>query len=664
MDLELLGIPKNKINQFNNAEIYSIEDLVKYLPRKYYDFRYPYENYSNIDMTKTEPISIIGRISKVVKKEKLIYAYINDKFGNSLTIYWFNQPYIEQKLYQGKEYIFCGKLKDNPDYRQRQFFPLAGLFSSDIDSLKKIIPVYRKIKGMSDEYLLKNIKSALLMVDKDDFLEEKIIKEFNLISEYEAFQKIHNPKNDKDIRDAKYRFLFDDLFVFNFKLKHEELLQPKNSKYIVTACKSWTPLINKLKFELTEDQKKTLKIMYGLMKSGQRLNCLVQGDVGSGKTMIALFTAVLAKEHLFQSAIVAPTEVLAQQHYSEFISYMDEAEKDDVVLLIGSLKAKERKEVLKKIKNGEAKIIIGTHAVLQSTVEYNDLGLVCVDEQHRFGVKQREALLNRKKVPHLINMSATPIPRTMAMATYGNTIQVFNIFTKPNGRKPVITTHIRSDIECNKAIVKEVVKGHQVYIICPLIEDSESERMNDVESVQTCYLKLQKHFANSEHVKIDYISGDMKPKEIEEKIQKFQNGEFNVLISTTIVEVGVNIPNATLIIIKNSERFGLSTLHQLRGRVGRNSFQSYCMLQTIKDSTRATIMCSTTDGFKIAQEDLKLRDTGDFLGTKQSGSNKYVMLMLSNPQLYFKINELNTNIYADKNWYEKYSFLNEFDMFE
>ena len=659
MQLNLLGIPQNKIKQLENVDILCVQDILTTFPRKYYDFRNPITNFKEIDFEKNEPIAIIGTVINVVKKEKVIYAKVIDEHNNFLTVYWFNQAYVGNMIQTGTKYIFCGKAKENIDFNQKQFFPTD--FSPNINSLKRIIPVYKKIKGMSDSYFKKLIEQSLIIAPTGDFLDDNVINQFNLLDEYSAFKKIHTPTTPEDIESAKYRFLFDDLFVFNFKLKNEERLQPKTSEYVVNSCKSWTPLLKKIPFELTVDQKDVLKKMFIGMKNGMRLNALVQGDVGSGKTIVAVFLAFLAEENNFQTAVIAPTEVLAKQHYAEFLKYTPEEDHKKIVFLAGSLKAKEKKEALERIKSGTAQIVIGTHAIIQPSVEYKDLGLVIVDEQHRFGVAQREYLLKREKVPHLVNMSATPIPRTMAMASYGNNIQVFTIFSKPNGRKPVITEHIRTDRECNEAILREVRAGRQVYIICPLIEDSESEKMADIDSVESTEVKLKNAFKNYPEVKIDSINGDMKQAMIDKKIEAFFNKESNVLISTTIVEVGVNVPNATLIVIKNSERFGLAQLHQLRGRVGRSSIQSYCLLQTSKDDIKANIMCATTDGFKIAKEDLKLRGTGDFIGTKQSGVNKYVLLMLSNEELYQKINKLNEYIYNTPSEYEKYSFLNDFD---
>lgn len=658
MELELLGIPKQKINQLRSADIYCIEDLVKYLPRKYYDFRnpVPIKNVKDGDVC-----AVVGTVGEIKTLNDLVYTKITDKNGHFIYAYWFNQKYVAKKLEPGKEYIFCGRVKIDTDfYNVKKIFPI--MFDKDIKKLQRIIPVYRKIKGMSNEYLERLIADALKLVNPEDYLEDKIVKQFNLIGEIDAFKKIHQPQTPEDIEKAQERFIFDDLFLFNFQLKNLNKVKDQPTLYPISSCKTWTHLYNNLPFDLTEDQKKCLKQMYFTVKQGKRLNVLIQGDVGSGKTIVAIFMMVLAAENGYQSCLMAPTEVLARQHYEELQERL-KGLPFQVGYLSGNLTAKQKNMTLEKIKSGEIQLVVGTHAVIQDGVEFKKLGLMIVDEQHRFGVVQREALLEKYQHPHSIVMSATPIPRTLSMALYGDSIQVLTIKTKPAGRKPVKTIRMEDDSEVNEFMWQEIQKGRQCYVICPLIEDSDSERMAEVESVNTVYEKLVSYFKKYPEVKISLISGKMRPKDIDEEIKKFANNETHILVSTTIVEVGVNIPNATVMVIKNAERFGLAQLHQLRGRVGRSDYQSYCILQSPKkDDAKIEIMCSTTDGFEIAKKDLELRGPGDFLGVKQSGQNKYVMLMLAYPKLYEEISKLNDQIYADPEWYERYSFINEFEL--
>jgi len=658
MELELLGIPKQKINQLINADIYCIEDLVKYLPRKYYDFRNPVPIK---DIKDGDICAVVGTIDELKESKNLVYTKITDKNGYFMYAYWFNQKYISKILKPGTEYIFCGRTKiDENYYNLKKIFPI--MFDKNINNLKKIIPVYRKIKGMSDEYLEKLISDALRLVNPEDYLEEKIVKQFNLVSEFDAFKNIHRPYYLEDIEKAKERFIFDDIFLFNFQLKNLHKIKDQSTLYPISSCKTWKQLYNNLSFDLTNDQKKCLKTMYYTMRQGKRINALIQGDVGSGKTIVAIFMMLLAAENGYQSCMMAPTEVLARQHYEELTNKLEDFP-FKIGYLSGSLTPKQRKETLEEIKTGEVQLVIGTHAVIQDSVEFKKLGLMVVDEQHRFGVVQREALLKKYQSPHSIVMSATPIPRTLSMALYGDSIQVLTIKTKPKGRKPVKTCQIEKDNEVNEFMWQEIQKGRQCYVICPLIEDSESERMAEVESVNTVYKNLVSYFKKYPKVRISLISGKMKQKDIDEEIKKFSNNETHILVSTTIVEVGVNIPNATVMVIKNAERFGLAQLHQLRGRVGRSSYQSYCVLQSPKeDDIKVNTMCNTTDGFEIAKRDLELRGPGDFIGTKQSGQNKYIMLMLAYPKLYEEISKLNDQIYADLVWYARYSFINDFEL--
>lgn len=658
MDLELLGIPKQKINQLMSADIYCIEDLIKYLPRKYYDFRnpVPIKNVKDGDIC-----AIVGTVGEIKESNNLIYTKVTDSNGHYAYAYWFNQKYVAKILKEGEEYIFCGRIKIDKDfYNMKKIFPI--MFDKDIRKLQRVIPVYRKIKGMSDEYLEKLIDDALKLVNTEDYLEYKIVKQFNLIGEYEAFKLIHKPRNPEDIEKAKERFVFDDLFLFNFQLKNLNRTKDQSTLYPISSCATWKQLYHNLPFDLTEDQKNCLKTMYYMAKQGKRINALIQGDVGSGKTIVAIFMMLLATENGYQSCMMAPTEVLARQHYKELTQQL-KGFPFKIGYLSGNLTAKQKKETQEAIKSGEIQLIIGTHAVIQDGVEFKKLGLMIIDEQHRFGVVQREALLEKYQYPHSIVMSATPIPRTLSMALYGDSIQVLTIKTKPVGRKPVETCQMEKDEEVDEFMWREIQKGRQCYVVCPLIEDSESERMTDVESVNAVYKKLVSYFKKYPKVKISLISGKMKQKDIDEEIRKFANNETHILVSTTIVEVGVNIPNATVMVVKNAERFGLAQLHQLRGRVGRSNHQSYCILQSPKkDDIKVQIMCSTTDGFEIAKKDLELRGPGDFIGIRQSGQNKYVMLMLAYPKLYEEISKLNDQIYADPDWYERYSFINEFEL--
>lgn len=792
MDFSLLNIPTSKVKQLEQRGIFNILDLLKFIPSKYYDFR---KITKIIDIKENNDVCAI--VGKVVKKSiyngTIISVQVTDG-TDDIFLTWFNNiRYIDSCIHQGKEYFFCGKPYIDTKFRnQKKMTPI--FFNQDIVSYRELKPVYRKIPKMSDEYLKNLIDTSLCLLEGSlDFLSDDIKQEFNLIDEFEAFKKIHQPKTLEDIEKAKERFIFDDLFIWNFILKSKNKII-KESNFSVTQCKSWHTLTPLLPFELTEDQKKTLKQIYALMKNKNRVNALIQGDVGSGKTIVAEFLLALCSEHKFQSCLIAPTEVLAKQHYLEIKERL-ESINCNVGYLVGNLSTKEKKLVLERLKNGEIDVLIGTHAIMGKDVVFKNLGMVICDEEHRFGVAQREffikdddfyienmpyvAALNKqlkklkydkanfffrevsldnydineevknfnidieelkievikkkikknletliknqkeiktlattlkyfelkkelisllennqkttkffkeldykdlyclyylysteiklelakeKPIPHQITMSATPIPRTLAMSIYGDDIKVFTIKSKPNGRKPVITKQIDDYNIINKLMIEELKKGYQAYVVCPLIEDSSSEKMLQVESVNSIYDRYKNFFKNTPY-KVGMITGDMDQEEISNTIKKYIDKEIHILVSTTIIEVGVNNPNSTFMLICSSDRFGLSSLHQIRGRVGRSNIQSYCILKpNNKQDKKAKIMCSTTDGFEISKYDLEIRGTGNFIGTKQSGSDKYVMLMLSYPELYEKISKLNDKIYNNPNLFSKYSFLLESEL--
>ena len=650
--LAVLNITDKKIKQFEKNGIFTVQDLVNYFPKKYYDFR---ESKLVREVVDRELCSIIGKITSVKQTQKMVYAMCEDKERRSFMVCWFHQPYIFKTIYEGQIYNFCGNVKvQNGNFVQ--MYPLY--WDKDIGKLANLIPVYKKIPGMSSDYLSTTMSKALKVITNTDYLNEDIIDEFNLLSEYDTYFYMHKPKSDVDIEIAQRRKVFDSLFKFNFILKDKLNVTDFSSKFNVSSNKIWDELKSLIPYTLTKDQDDCINKMYEYLKTGTRLNALIQGDVGSGKTIVAFFMMALGAENNFQSCIIAPTEVLAKQHYDELSGLMSHLG-ISVGYLTGSMKVREKRAVLNGLKIGEINMIVGTHAVIQDSVEFNNLGLVIIDEQHRFGVNQREKLLNVENKPHVITMSATPIPRTLSMALYGDNIQVYNIKTKPAGRKDVITKKMYSDEEINEFMLSEIRNGHQCYVVCPLIDESESETMSDVQSVSSVAESIKEYFKDTPEVKISDISGRMKQELIAEEIRKFSNFETNILISTTIIEVGVNVPNATVMVIKSSERFGLAQAHQLRGRVGRGKFQSYCLLQTNKDDRKAEILCSTCDGFEIAKQDLLLRGTGDYIGTKQTGNNKDVMLMIAEPDLYRKISELNDKIYATPSLFAKYKYLLE-----
>lgn len=658
MKIESLNLPTAKVNQLKKKGIELVEDLMMFFPRKYYDFR----KVTPIRQIKDGEMSaVVGKVEEVKNYGKMIRAKIKDDSNWHMYIIWFQQPYIEKILKVGSTYMFCGKTQIDPQYSNRQMTnPLY--FDENLDKYRKIIPVYSKIKGMSDDYLLNSIQTALALGDKSENIEREVLQKFAVMKKSQALKTVHQPKDEHELNEAHERFLFDDLFEFAMQMEATHATANKQTPYVMPKCEDIKRFVGSLPFELTEGQRNALNTIYLKMRKGERVHALVQGDVGCGKTIVAITLMMISSENGFQSAMIAPTNVLAKQHYEDLT---EKAKKlgYNVAYLSGEMKAREKKKVLEQIKNGEVQMVVGTHAVLSKDVEFQNLALSIVDEEHRFGVVQRNQLREKaKQGVHHVSMSATPIPRTMALTMYGDSVDVLTIKTLPKGRKPVQTVHLTNEVKVWDGLYRQIKEGRQCYVVCPLIEDSEADALQDVDSVETTYQKMTDYFKKHPDVNISMISGKMKPEEISKGIEEFSQNKSQILISTTIIEVGVNVPNATVIVIKNAERFGLAQLHQLRGRVGRGSHASFCvLLSEKKDNPKLQVMVDTTDGFKVAEQDLQLRGTGDLVGTKQTGQNKYIMLMLANLPLYEKIKKEVKAIYSEPKRLSHYKFLDILD---
>lgn len=653
-DLNLLEIQKSKIKQFNSKGIYSLEDLINFIPRKYYDFT---KNTLVKDMEDSNYYAIIGKVIEVKPGDKVIIVKIVDNMSWKMNICFFGMPFIKNKIKIGQQYVFCGRVSTK-GFIKSMSNPV--IFTQNIREGLRIVPVYSKINGMSVDYLIKTLSKAITIYNKNDYLERDLVKKYNLISTAQKINYLHSPNNLNEVDLALKRIEFDELFKFNMQLFAKENNSSKDSKFLMTKFDESAKLMKLLPFSLTEGQRLALRQMSLKMKSGKRLNALVQADVGAGKTIVAIFLMLIACNNGFQSALMCPTTVLAEQHFNEVKERLAEFGYN-IVYLTGNTKKREKTKIQKGLKDGSINMVIGTHAVISKDIEFKNLALIVVDEEHRFGVEQREALaLKAENGVHSISMSATPIPRSLALTMYGDSIDVINIKSLPNGRKPVNTRHIKDDKDAYKLMESEIKKGKQCYIVCPFIE--ENEKFDDVESVESTFKDVKKYFSNK--AKVGMINGSLSKEDIEEEILKFKNKEYDILVSTTIIEVGVNVPNATVILIKNSERFGLAQLHQLRGRVGRGSDQGYCLLQSECKTNFAyekiKVMCETTDGFKISQKDLELRGTGSFVGTSQSGYNKYVELMIANPIMNNSIREDIKAIYESSGRLNHYKFLNDF----
>lgn len=656
MELKNIGVTPVKEKQFNSKNIYSVEDLIEFFPRKYLDFRTP----SNVSQVIDKEIcSIVVTVYDIVDYGNRFTFKGKDINGNVLFVTYFGSEYIKNLIDVGDTIIFCGSVTVGFNRFVSMINPIC--FSKDIESMARIMPIYSKINGMSSDYFEKMMKVALLSSNKLDYLEQDIISRFGLMSKSEAIKTIHNPCNFENLKQAQERFLFDDIFYYNYELARNAKEESKESSFIFNSHELCSKYIAGLPFKLTEGQNEAIKTAYQKSCCGERINMLVQGDVGCGKTEIAKILLLNAVDNNYQGILLAPTTVLATQHYNDLLNSFKNLGVN-IQLLTGDTKKKDRTEILKGVQNGTVNILVGTHAILSDDVIYNNLAITIVDEEHKFGVDQKEKL--RKKGSegvHSISLSATPIPRTLAMSIYGNAIDVITVTSRPNNRLPIATAIINDTTKAYEAIEELIIKTRQqAYIVCPVIDEND-----DVESVEDAYKSAKEYFEPLK-ITVGMINGRMKQAEISEIVDKFARHEFDILVSTTIIEVGVNVPNATFIMINSAERFGLSQLHQLRGRVGRGSAQSYCVLHPgveLTDENRELarkkleIMTSTCNGFTIAEEDLKLRGTGDLIGTNQTGENKYILQMLANSSLDRKIKEVIKEIMEDearKQHYDKF----------
>lgn len=652
MQLNALNITTAKQTQFEKKGIYTVEDLVRYLPRKYKDFTKETGLQPDGDTCCCFIIQLKSLTSGHGAKVPYLRAFgIELRTGANVNITWFRQNYLEKNLspYIGMNFYVAGKVTYNQQYNNYSVCS-PELFELMRDGVQRIYPDYPKIPGMSAAYLTEKIKAAFSFpAVTAEKIPSDIPTRLGLLSEREALYHLHNPINQAQIDEGQKRIIFDDLLYFALHNEWAQAESAVESTIVVKQLDCLDKLKKLLPYTLTKDQADTVEQVLALAAAGKRVNALVQGDVGCGKTVIAMLIMGVIVENGYQAALMAPTQVLARQHFEE-MSAMLQPLGIHVVYLGSELKAKEKAKTLGEIQDGEADIIIGTHSVISDSVVYKKLGITVTDEEHKFGVAQRAALVRKAAAGvHSVTMSATPIPRTLAQVVYGSTIQLHTIRTMPAGRRPVITGMATTKEKLFRFIVREAKSGHQTYVVCPLIDPSDSIEMNGVKSVEEVY---QEYFEalTPYGISIAMLSGRNSKRETEEIIEKFRRNEYNVLISTTVVEVGVNIPSATLMVISNAERFGLASLHQLRGRVGRSDQQAYCVLVeekvTSKSRLRLETMCQTSDGFKIAEADLKIRGAGDFLGTKQSGDNVYMTLMMAYPELYEQARQIARELLA------------------
>ena len=624
--------PKRKdiLNQQINVKTWG--DMLEYYPYKYVDRS---KIYRINELTGDMPyVQIKGKILSFEEyamgaRKKRIVAHFSDGFGVA-DLVWFNgTKYVYQDYKVGEEYIVFGKpslFKDRYQIAHPDIEKAANVQLSEMGMQPYYITSEKmKNRGLTSRAMEKITKTLVTKIPQGAIPETLLpaqITRLHLLSREDALRRIHYPKSLDDVQRAQVRLKFEELFYVQLNiLRYATENRKKYKGYIFSNVGEIFNSFyqNNLSFELTGAQKRVIHEIRDDMRSGRQMNRLLQGDVGSGKTLVALMSMLIAIDNGFQACIMAPTEILAEQHLAticEFLNGMDIR----IELLTGIVKGKRRQAVLEGLADGSVKILVGTHAIIEDSVQFNNLGLAVVDEQHRFGVAQRAKLWAKNhQPPHVLVMTATPIPRTLAMTLYGD-LDVSIIDELPPGRKPIMTLHKYDDQTTSlyEGIRQQVGAGRQVYIVFPLIEENEK---TDLKNLEAGYESLCQIFPN---LNIGKVHGRMKPKDKEAEMQKFASGETHILVATTVIEVGVNVPNASVMIILDAQRFGLSQLHQLRGRVGRGAKQSYCLLVTphalaTETRKRINIMCDTNDGFRIAEADLKLRGPGDLEGTQQSG---------------------------------------------
>lgn len=644
MELTCIAITPEKEKQFNKKGIHSVEELLQFIPRTYNDFRtetgiLPSDCISRI-MVKCLNVKYHNSGNAPIIIVKCIY---NNSFIN---VSFFNQGYMYKTLSaMEKNMVFlCAQLTYNQEYNN--YSASNPLVFSDAPDAKRIYPVYSAIPGMSDDYLKTKIKDAIDICTLEDIYPDDFLSETKILSLKTALSYLHGAEDPDKIKLGKTRLIFDDLFYFALKLEKNSRNIPKGSIYSIKNLKAFYSVLDSLPYQLTDDQDKTVKGMLDIIKQGKRLDALVQGDVSCGKSIVCFLMAIAMASNGYQAAIMAPTQVLARQHYNDLVSLCEPVGISVVYYAGSDMKASEKKKILASIESGAAQIIVGTHSLISPKVNYHNLALTVTDEEHKFGVLQRNALVEKaEKGVHTITMSATPIPRTLAQIIYGTQTELFTIQSMPNGRKRVRTAVTDKLDSTLNFVLKQLKEGHQAYVVCPMID--KNDKMDGVKSVEEVS-RLYEDFFIQYGYKVAALTGKNSKTETESIISDFKDNNVQILVATTVIEVGVNVPNATAIIIHNAERFGLSGLHQLRGRVGRGQAQSFCVLfsednidaESAAFNPRLNAMMSTNNGFEIAEIDLKLRGTGEFIGTKQSGNDKYINLMLSYKKWYKCIKEL------------------------
>ena len=615
---DVKGIGPKSLSLLNKINIYTVEDLVTHYP-----FRYEILERCNLNEVEDGgKIIIDGKIKSVpilmhfkAGLNKMNFRLVTASGVVGVSI--FNRAFLKSQLTVGTGVTVIGKLD-----KAKNVITASDIKLETLMNKVKIEPVYHCTSGLTNKNMSTYINMALLMFGKEilDYIPSSYLEKYNFLNKKTSLNIVHNPSTMDKLKEVTIRLKYEELFAFMFKINYLKVQNKKKNNGLTRKIdrSKLDEFINKLSFELTDDQKKAIDEILNDLESPSRMNRLLQGDVGSGKTIVS-FIAMLANYFSgYQSALMAPTEILATQHYKNLVNFINDSD-IKIELLTGSTSKKDKLRIYSGLKDGSISMVVGTHALIQDDVVYNNLGLVITDEQHRFGVHQRANLQNKGVKPDVLYMSATPIPRTYALTIFGD-MDVSTIKMRPKGRQK-IDTFVKKNSEIKDVLelmYKELKEGHQVYVIAPLIEDSENSDLATV-----CNLKDQMKLAFGDKYKIDIVHGKMATGAKDVIMEQFKENKIQILISTTVVEVGVDVSNATTMVIFDADRFGLSTLHQLRGRVGRGSFKSQCILISDSDAERLKIMETVDDGFVISEADFKLRGHGDLFGTKQSGDMSF-----------------------------------------
>ncbi|MCR5105223.1 MAG: ATP-dependent DNA helicase RecG [Eubacterium sp.] len=620
--IKIKGIGDKTRTGFNKLGIYSVRDLVRYYPRTYKTYSDPV---SVRDASEGDRVAVKCKIVTYVEVHKgkrytITGLSASDGTG-TIRMVWFNMPFLRNAFHKGESFVFFGVIKLKGNMRVMEMPEYFTPFQYE-KALKTMQPIYSLKAGITNNSLSKAVKTVLPVISSlSDYLPDEVVQKYQLMPLGEAIKEIHFPENEEKLKNALKRIAFDEFLEFLIKirkLKEETIVIANDFVISETSVQKCKDFISSLPYSLTNGQRQTVDDIFNDMKSDHVMNRLIQGDVGSGKTVVAEIALLAAVKSGYQGALMVPTEVLAVQHFEDMQKRFEGME-INICLLTGSVSVKDKRKIYEDIKSGRCDIVVGTHAIIQEGVQFKSLGLVITDEQHRFGVKQREKLSGKGESPHTIVMSATPIPRTLAIILYAD-MDISVIKELPAERKRIKNCVVGTDYRPSayKFISQQVGIGHQAYVICPMVEEND---ITDAEDVISYTEELKENLG--EGIRVSYLHGKMKENEKTNILHRFMNREIDVLVSTTVIEVGINNSNATVIMIENAERFGLAQLHQLRGRVGRGEAQSYAIFINVKKSEdsvrRLKCLEESNDGFFIASEDLRLRGPGDFFGIRQSG---------------------------------------------